>query len=254
MRTLFAVLIVLIMTLVMALTTISAAAEDTERLMLPIVVDASAPGAFGSTWRTDVTMHNASNDVVFPQAPTCNPHILAPCLQFFLQPHQTVHPTLYPNPGDPALFVRIPSAIATLFDVQLRVQDISRESQTWGTSLPVVREADFRPVIRLHAIPADSRFRDTLRIYGSADAQPVQVRIMDEANHTLIASLQIDMVQPPDKTDFPPFAQVTSLRDAFPQLAAYETVGVEVEASAPVWAFISITNNETQHVTVIAPQ
>lgn len=246
MRTLFALLI--------ALTTIAAAADDNVRLMLPIVVDVNAPGAFGSTWRTDVTMHNASNDTVFPQAPTCNPHILAPCLQFFLQPHQTVHPTLYPNPGDPAVFVRIPSAIADLFDIQLRAQDVSRESQTWGTSLPVVHEADFRPVVRLHAIPADSRFRDTLRIYGSDVAQPVQVRIMDEASNTLIASLQLDMVQPPDRTDFPPFAQITSLRDAFPQLAAYETVRVEVEASAPVWAFVSVTNNETQHVTVIAPQ
>lgn len=246
MRTLFALLI--------ALTTISAAADDNVRLMLPIVVDANAPGAFGSTWRTDITMHNASGDVVFPQAPSCNPHILAPCLQFFLEPHQTVHPTLYPNPGDPAVYVHIPSAVANLFDVQLRVQDMSRQSETWGTSIPVVRPADFRPVVRLHAIPADSRFRDTLRIYGSDIAQPVQVRIMDEANNTLIASLQLDMVQPPDRTDFPPFAQITSLRDAFPQLAAYQTVRVEVEASAPVWAFVSVTNNETQHVTVIAPQ
>jgi len=233
-------------------------ADESVRLMIPIVIEANAPGAFGSSWHSDVTMHNASNVAVLPQAPTCNPYILAPCLQFRIEAHQTVHPTLYPNPGDPAVFVRIPRSVADAFDVQARVQDVSRQAQTWGTSIPVVRPTDFRPVVRLHAIPTDSRFRDTLRIYGYDSAGPVQVRILDESKNAIIATMQLDAVQPPDRTTFPPFAQIASLRDAFPQLAAYETVGVEIDSAftppAPIWAFISVTNNETQHVTIIAPQ
>ena len=226
-------------------------ADDVERVMIPINVNAH--GAFGSAWLTDITMHNATDATVLPQAPTCNPLILAPCLQFRIEPHQTVHPTLYNVSGTQGAIIRLPRAVADRIDIQARVVDLSRAAQTWGTDLPVVRETDFRRVVRLHAVPTDARFRATLRIYGYLDAVTAQLRILDEATHAVIGSQKIALAASQDSTSYPPYAQISSLRDTFPQIAAYETVGVEVESEL-IWAFVSVTNNETQHVTVIAPQ
>lgn len=224
---------------------------DLVRLLIPIA--GRALGAFGSDWRSDVTMHNASEEIVSPQGPTCNPFILAPCVPVIIYPHQTVHVTLYPANGTPGAIVRVPRRLANDIDVQARVQDISRQAQTWGTAIPVVHETDFRRVVRLHAVPTDSRFRDTLRIYGYIHGGSTKVRIINEALNAVIASADVDLANYPDPNSYPPFAQIASLRDTFPQIAAFETVGVEVESDL-VWAFVAVTNNETQHVTIIAPE
>lgn len=227
--------------------------SDSEEVRLLIPIAGNGPGAFGSQWHTDVTFHNASDSIVGPRGPFCNPIILAPCIPFLIEPHQTVHRTVYPLSGNPGAIVTIPRNVADQFDLQVRVQDLSRQSQTWGTAIPVVRPDDFRGIVRLHAIPTDARFRDTLRIYGYLRAEQVKVRILDESKATVIASTEIDLAATQDSTSYPPFGQIASLRDAFPQIASYETVGVEVEAPL-VWAFVAVTNNETQHVTVIAPR
>jgi hypothetical protein len=225
---------------------------DTDMVRLLIPIASSGPGAFESQWSTDLAIHNASDEIVYPEGPFCNPYILAPCIQYFIGPHTTGHHQLYPI-GQPGAFLYLSRRLADNIDVQLRVQDLSRQSQTWGTAIPVVRDADFRGIVRLHAIPTDSRFRDTLRIYGYVNGGVAKVRILDETTGALIASTEVNLAASQDPTSYPPFGQIASLRDAFPEVAGHETVGVEVE-SALIWAFVAVTNNETQHVTVIAPQ
>jgi len=231
---------------------------DEERFLLPIIVDGL--GAFGSVWRTTVTMYNAGDARLTPNAPICNPLILAPCPILVIEPHQTVRPKLYaplyPQLTAPGATVRVPRALADNLDIQIRVRDMSRESQTWGTELPVVRERDYRPVVRLHDVPTDSHFRTTLRMYGYDNSPfPIDVRVYDEtAAHNLIASAIVDKVALPDGTTY---AQINSLAETFPQISSYETVSVEVESSftprPPMWALASVTNNDTQHVTIITP-
>lgn len=224
--------------------------SDMVRLLIPIA--SSGPGAFGSQWSTDLAIHNASDEIVYPEGPFCNPFILAPCIQYLIEPHRTGHRQLYPLFG-PGALLYLPRRLINDIDVQLRVQDLSRQSQTWGTTIPVVRDADFRGIVRLHAIPTDSRFRDTLRIYGYVNGGTAKVRILDEATGALIASTEVNIAASQDPTSYPPFGQIASLRDAFPEIATHATVGVEVESTL-IWAFVAVTNNETQHVTVIAPQ
>jgi hypothetical protein len=51
--------------------------------------------------------------------------------------------------------------------------------------------------------------------------------------------------------------QVGDLLQRYPALIAHETVTIEVTPVRPdvrLWAFVSVTNNLTQHVTLIAPQ
>jgi hypothetical protein len=49
---------------------------------------------------------------------------------------------------------------------------------------------------------------------------------------------------------------MTDLTAAFPQLASAQLLRIvldPVSADLRFWAFVSVTNNETQHVTVITP-
>lgn len=239
-------------TIVALLFAFGAAAADTDSVRLLIPIASSGPGAFGSQWTTDLAIHNASDEIVYPDGPFCNPFILAPCIQYLIEPHRTGHRQLYPLFG-PGAFLYLPRRLANDIDVQLRVQDVTRQSQTWGTAIPVVRASDFRGVIRLHAIPTDSRFRDTLRIYGYLSGDTAKVRVIDEETGAVIASTDVNIAASQDPTSYPPFGQIASLRDAFPAIASHATVGVEVESTL-IWAFVAVTNNETQHVTVIAPQ
>jgi len=137
--------------------------------------------------------------------------------------------------------------------MQLRVQDTSRQSQTWGTEIPIVRDTDLRSVVRLHNVPTDSRFRLTLRAYNYIGVlDPIRGRILDETTQAILVD-DLPTVSPALAS----YVQINSLADAYPQIRGHDRVRIEVESTStppkPIWAFVSVTNSETQHVTVIAP-
>jgi hypothetical protein len=152
----------------------------------------------------------------------------------------------------------------------LRVQDISRQSQTWGTTVPVVHEDDaYRTTMTLLDIPVSDRFRSMLRVY---DFDPDATRKVLIRIYATNASAKQPELTPPDRllTEFPvtlallnpelqslhpAYAQV-SLSD-IPEVRTAETVRIEVVPQSPAmrfWGFVSVTNNETQHVTNIGPR
>lgn len=221
-----------------------------ERVLLPIVLFGSTttPGAFGSMWKAEVTLHNASDGDVAIVAPNCNPFVLAPCPPPpVLQGGSTLIEPLY---GFPGAFVFIPRERVDDIDMSLRIQDVSRQSQTWGTSIPVVRATQFKPAIRLIGVPTDSRFRLTLRIYGYSQASPVRVRVFDPSSATPLVDVTRDL-QGRD----PAYLQLDplTLSQTAPPAAIRIEVSSAIEPPQPIWAFVSVTNNETQHVTAIAP-
>ncbi|MHB0969207.1 MAG: hypothetical protein ACYC7A_00045 [Thermoanaerobaculia bacterium] len=151
----------------------------------------------------------------------------------------------------------------------LRVQDVSRQALTWGTEIPVVRENAFRTGrISLPQVPLDARFRPMLRIYDvDRHGGSVAIRFFDD-DGVLLSEESVELIVPvgnqhpdpsgPATPDFyyPAWAQVSDFVARHPQLADHDRVRIEVEPPAGVhfWAFISVTNNETQHVTLITPQ
>src|SRR5207244_577357 len=54
-------------------------------------------------------------------------------------------------------------------DFASRIRDTSRQAQTAGTEVPVVRERDFRGQLRFLNVPTDTRYRVTLRLWSLAD-------------------------------------------------------------------------------------
>jgi hypothetical protein len=161
------------------------------------------------------------------------------------------------------------------------VQDVSRQSETWGTSIPVLRERDVRTArLQLLDVPADTRFRSALCVYdfdsvNDSPSSAVRFRIYDmcgvgtgDRNCSNSAIVDTVITLPPGfpaRGSFPVYpvsAMIGNLVDAFPEPANVKpnmSLGgpVDIDPVTPglrFWAFVSATNNETQHVTVIAPQ
>jgi hypothetical protein len=136
----------------------------------------------------------------------------------------------------------------------LRVTDWTRQQGSHGVEIPVVRRDDFTVgKIVLMGVPVDPRFRNALRIYGlPGGAQFVNVTV-----NGVTRGLPL---QPPANLFEPSFAAFTD----FPTLAqlppGQTTVTVTIDqpvrgivGPTPVWALISVTNNDTQQITTITP-
>ena len=222
----------------------AADSSDEAHVLLPVIAS-NTPGAFGSIWQTDASFFNHSDTTIDIHWGDCQPNNTTPslCFSASIPPKTTTHLT-------PLNQIDIPRGRINDLDISLRVRDLSRQAQTWGTSIPVVREVDFRPTIRLQNVPTDSRFRSTLRTYHYFGTAPAlrTIRIFDEATGELLVTDTLTSL-----TAF----QINSLTDTYPQLHGHETVRIEVQPAVdppqPIWAFVSVTNNETQHVTVITP-
>lgn len=235
-----------------------------ERVFLPVRA-AGVPGANGSLWVTKVLLTNHSSvPVQVTGFGECSIH---PCTPDPLPPESTVYP------ASVSPFLHIDSAHADDVTVHLRVQDVSRQAETWGTTVPIVRERDLfiEKTLSLTDIVQNDDFRSMLRIYDfdvptTADQPPRQVEVkiygVRETNTTpatpdvLLLSRREPLLPDPSAPVFSaPTAQLSLW--ALPELAPYQRLRIEITSATPglrFWAFTSITNNATQHVTVIAPR
>jgi hypothetical protein len=131
-----------------------------------------------------------------------------------------------------------------------RIFDRSRQSQTAGTEVPVVREGDFRsPVARLLNIPTGANYRAQLRVWTSGEPAstffvgipqvptlvPITGRLAPGPGHLLFGSIDL-----------------TGYLGA--SVSDHIDVSVNVPEATQVWAMVSITNNDTQQVTIVSQQ
>jgi hypothetical protein len=154
--------------------------------------------------------------------------------------------------GNPGRFVYIEKAHERNIVLNLRVFDVSRDDRNYGTEIPVVREREMMrdEEIVLPGVPLDPRFRNTLRIYSTEEAR-VQVRIGDEIRSVVLA--------PGGDAFEPAYAQIGDFPSGIGTISVTvhppETVGPPpLPPGPPIWAFITVTNNDTQLITTITPQ
>jgi len=252
---------------------------DFQQVLLPIAGTGIVPGAFGSQWTNDFWIFNNSSDKAVIFADTTNCQLApsgSPCiLTWSVPPNSQSHGDFQGGlPGDPpGLLLYIAKANAASATLNLRVQDVSRQAQTWGTQLPVVREQEFRvDRIEMVNVPLDERFRQTLRIYDPDAHEHVSFRVrifdttsaargVDQSGGIMLVDAVLD-AQPGRtyRANFPrvpSVAQLSNFVQGFPELRTADRVRIEVEPVTQgirFWAFVSITNDETQHVTTITPQ
>ncbi len=234
--------------------------SDFETVLLPVSGIEAQPGAFGSIWKTEFTALAVRNEFVLKETGACQACLPA----IHVAPGFPLQTSPGGFPGDPPGALLYPSR-ATIDNAwfELRIRDISRASDDWGTELPVVHENElFLTQLELIDVPMRPDFRQALRIYDVDDhADTVfHVSISDLTGKFLAdrnLSARPTAISLPTFPSGPAVAEITDLRAAFPELGTADRVVITV---APVtkgirfWAFVSITNNTTQHVTVVTPQ
>jgi hypothetical protein len=255
-----------------------------ERVLIPIVVNTPIAGAFGSLWQTFFTVRNDADQAVVVESLPEGPCTFCPPVP----PHQTIALGITAPDPNSGTFLYVGSPGLGKVTLSLRVQDLSRQALTWGTSIPVVRERNaFTGKLQLLDIPVDNRFRLALRVYDIDPPASRQVRVRVFTNMSspyyqapvdsstplvdTTVTLTPKFAQGSDRfADQPGTSMIGDLVAAYPQLTSVPPLrpGVEGLDTTPririemdpmtqgvrFWAFVSVTNNETQHVTVIAPQ
>lgn len=245
------------------------------RVLLPLYIAHQTPGAFGSLWVSQFTVHNGSAG---------GSYIIDPCVA--LEPNQgcpldlhsdeelvpneteTALPARYPLPQVPvAGAVLILSTESNSVDdlpanklaFNLRIVDVSRSATAAGTEMPVVRESEFRTsTINLLNVPADSRFRLALRLFEMNLSQAkFDVRIFDQATNVLVSERVVATstggALPRGFT--PGFAELDDVASGSTAQTTQLRIEIEPLASGSAsWAYVSITNNDSQQITLVTPQ
>jgi hypothetical protein len=227
-----------------------------DRILIPVL--SSGPGAFGSHWRTDVWVENANeHDVMFFRSPFQAGACASPLGCPVVLPagdEQRLDFGQWPN----GVYVFPPRGSAEHLRVNALVRDLSRQSEALGTEIPMVRENDFRNRVVLLNVPSDSRFRVALRIYAHPVAKPLHVplRIFRMNGEQPVVDRTVTLLLPANPSYEP---MNFTFGDILTQLGipSADPMWIEIGGGSftgDIWAFASITNNETQHVTVISPQ
>lgn len=226
-----------------------------ERVLLPLLTP-PVHGAFGSEFHTALRLSNRNEHTkvaIFGVQPACN--TISGCIQFDpLERPYVLNPFTAPRDfqldGTPGRFLYIDKKHASKVFANLRVFDVTRSAENFGTEIPVVRDAEMiRGPIRLLGIPLDDRFRRTLRIYMT-ESSSVTLLVGDE-EHLLVPTQPANPFEPAyiEFTDFPAGTGTVDVEIHLPQLLINPP-----PPYPPVWAFVSVTNNDTQLITTITPQ
>jgi len=235
--------------------------DDYERVLIPILINDFVPGANGSKWTTEVWAWNAGSEfldvfgnfpVLFQPAPPTPPPL-------HLVPNLSQRIRALPRIEGGGALLRIPAWPGRSLSFNARVADVSRQASSWGTEMPMVRENAFAGTQYLLNVPGDQRFRVMLRIYTLDGAARVHVRgevlsalipVIDPPIAGPLVDVTLDVPAPAAGSFFPGYVQLPIGPFGVP---LQMTISSENPAQK-IWAFASVTNNETQHVTLITPQ
>ncbi len=247
------------------------AAIDYEKVLVTVFLQGPLPGRFGSLWATEAWMRNNAAEPIDIQqydfscpVPECPPTPATP-------PGISFRPKLASSPpGLQGHFLFVDRRFAPDVAISVRLRDLSRQSMTWGTEVPVVREGEFRTKnLTLLDIPTGDGFRQVLRVYDLDGSRIEQVNIrvyrldptvvvpFSAQADTLLGErlMSFQIAGPNFSPIYPGYVEVSDLTAIGP-LSGTERVRIDIEPVTPglrYWAFVAVVNNDTQHLTVISP-
>lgn len=243
------------------------------RVLLPMYLEGTVPGAYGSMWQSEFAVHNESARSYIIE--WCSPADGSACIlnlagdeELLPNETQTALPARYPKPANGAagaVVYLVPSG-APADDVnslsfQLRVTDRSRSATNAGTEVPVVRESAFRTsTLHLLDVPADPRFRIRFRLFEmNLNRADFTVRVFDQATNALLSEQGVTTSTPPQGyLRFQPgFAEIADLTSSLGTAPTPAHLRLEIEpltAGSVFWSYVSVTNNDSQQVTLVTPQ
>jgi hypothetical protein len=224
-----------------------------ERILIPTIADRPVPGAFGSQWVTEISGRYTGDQQLQIYFPTCPDGL--PCGLRFVPPDTPFGSEAFYHGGvaPHGAILRTRPSLADNTLISARVRDLSRSRETWGTELPVVRESRLSrdPVVLLN-VPNDDRFRVMIRMYDfepTISGNPFHVTVYPLDGDTPVS----DFMMPTAELSGAVYFAVAS--DLLLPVNAPDRLRVEIRTAIPskIYALASITNNETQHVTIVTP-
>src|SRR4051812_11444778 len=132
----------------------SPAVDIFEPILFP--VSFQGPGALGSQWMTENFFSSESPAFFRDRIPCCGP-IISSSLQ------------MLNNTSPWGLVLYAIRGTSDSLHFASRIRDTSRQAQSAGTEVPVVRERDFRSGLTFMNVPVDARYRVTLRLWSIGD-------------------------------------------------------------------------------------
>ena len=232
-----------------------------DRLLLPVYLARDLAGAFGSVWRTTLSGYNSLGDLAFTghpeyecQFPSNNAAV--PC--FELVRHGSFTPLVDTDQHQPGRIVYIETGEPKRVRFNLRVTDVSRLSSSLGTELPVVYEDDaigpFDQIV-LQNIPLGESYRQKLRIYRIDTGDPATINIFLNDGNDSLGVRTVTMSQEPLVGGYLLYPGYVDLDlDRLPELAGHSRADIVISVpEGRYWAYVSVTNNDTQQVTHITP-
>lgn len=234
--------------------------DDVERVLFP--VNFMARGAFGSDWRSDIVVRN-DGPIAIETRPLfwANPDIPTLPIPEPIAPGAKAN---FPQrERDGGEFLYTPRGLEEKLSYASHVVDRSRSEEDLGTEVPVVRIEDTGSVIKLLQVPVGGPYRAKLRVYDVDTNRGVLVRLTDPNTDTRLAMVSLSLTGRP----VCPIAPCISDRPAFAvldleslqalqgrNLPAGVDVTITADDGARIWGFVTVTNNDTQHVTAYTPQ
>jgi hypothetical protein len=221
-----------------------------ERILFPVLDEVR--GVNGSHWISEAAVANPNRWYV-ENANNIQPIV---CLTFPCGT-QRLAPVAYSSfagAGYPrGALLLVPREEASTLSFSLRVRDTSRVKETFGTQIPVVRERDMqRTTLALLDVPRDPAYRVKLRLYVvqpyGEETPHSWLHIWNPATRTfemLSATYELPRVD-----DRPGYVEIDLPPGAVGDRSA---IYIEPAFNTRSYAFATITNNETQQVTIITP-
>jgi len=225
-----------------------------EEILIPVAY-LPIQANYGTRWVSEISVYNDSDDPVPIDPEICSfIGLYSDCSKSarHVPPHSSmrIEPwSAYAN--YPELLLLPPADHADRLHFTVRLRETSRDPDGPGTEIPVVRSRDFQQKqVWLSSIPTSTRFRSTLRVYTRWST--VTVRVKDNTTGELLKEWSIPRFFP---TDSDPLGTVTipGLLEAA-EVRSHEKVRIEVESGSPVWALLTLTDNESQHLQIFTPQ
>ena len=233
--------------------------DEFERLLLPVFVP-PVHGAFGSEFHTSLHVRGKDNGTgveVWGIRTSCGIYPTCGPWDYVNQYIDTGHrpngfkPEDFVYEGSPGRFVYVRKSRLSNLAMNLRVADVSRATENFGTEVPIVRQDQFQETIVLQGVPSDPLFRNSLWIYA-AEPGIAGIYINDEYVASVTLNGPANLFSPAFATfnDFPVSVEPMTVKVIVAQAPICTCVPNKVKS----WAVISVTNNDTQQFTTITPQ
>ncbi len=213
----------------------------------------------GSLWITEIAGRNEGAYSATFWAPVCpqtTPQF--ECTLNIVAPGDSFVPPVYTSIN--GAIIRVISFDAAGLILSARVRDLSCDHESWGAELPVVRESELADTpITLLNLPTSDRFRTTIRMYDFGVApNEFLLSVSPLDGNEVLSRLTIPSAELRGiggSEGIQEGIQFATISDLSLPAAPPERVRVSIRTVQPTkfWAVATVTNNDTQYVTVVSP-